>query len=276
MTDEPTTVETPQEPGAVVETTPEPVVTPAETPAPAATTPEVTPAAPTLEEQLAKLDPKEFRRLMRQDSRLSGVLGREIHEAIEADRTRQQEEGNKRVREQTEAELLKFADDNAEYMREHYPKAYQRLEDLKSEQNKRTNDALTNEIKGRTVHELATSIGQAIHDVPEWQELTPADHEAIAKELMGIPEERVIATFNRLVVSAVADRRAKRLHSEWKSKDLSSELAKEREALRQEEAAKLLRGSDAPDTAKSKGQPAGGTNIKSMTDVEFDRYWDTK
>jgi hypothetical protein len=86
--------------------------------------------------------------------------------------------------------------------------------------------------------------------------------------LRGKSEDEVIPLFQRLVTDMVADRRARRFHEEWKEK----ELAKAREAIRQEEAAKLMQNSTAPDTVKPKGRPSG-VDIRGMSDEEFDEYF---
>lgn len=257
MPDEPMPVEAPsttegQGPEQPVQPpTPEPVVTPqAET--------------PTWQQELEKADAKDLRR----HPRIAGIIGAELQRAVEADRQRRQEEQNRIDREQSEAELLKFLEDNADYLKQNHLKAYDQLMFLRRQYT----DHQLGGVRERTRAELATAIGRAYGDVPEWKDLTEADHETLAKTVMGKSEDEVIPLFTRTALDLVAERRTQRKVNEWKEK----ELTKEREAIRQEEAAKLLRNSEAPDATKSKGQPAAGPNIKSMTDEEFDKYWNSR
>jgi hypothetical protein len=214
---------------------------------------------PTWQQELDKVDAK----TLRSHPRIAGIVG----SAIQADRQRDQEERERKGREETEQELLKFSEENADYIKDKYPRAYEHLMGLQQERARRELET----VGSKTVHQLASEIGRAMNDVPEWKELTEADHQKLAEAVVGRPDAEVIAIFNRVAIDLLAERRAEKKHATWKEK----ELAKEREAARQEEAAKLLKGSEAPDTTPSKGQPAG-VNINGMSDAEFDDYWKKK
>jgi len=252
MADELQPVEAPETPES-----PQVVEAPVETPT--TETPEV-PETPTWQQELDKLDPKELRK----HPRIAGLIGNELQKAVQAERQRLESEQARAVSDQTEQELLRFSEENAEYIREKYPKAYQHLMDLQKQRAQREMDGQ----RGKTRHEFAQSIGRAFAEIPEWQELTEADHEDLAKKVIGKSDDEVIPIFQKEATTKVATRIAQKLHDQWKAKD----LAKEREAIRQEEAAKLLKNSEAPDTRRPSGLPAR-TNINNMSDEEFDDYW---
>ncbi len=118
------------------------------------------------------------------------------------------------------------------------------------------------------MQEMATNIGFALHEVPEWKDLTDTDHQALAERLVGKPDEEVLGIFNRYAIDTIAEKRANKKLAEWREK----ELAKEREALKQQLAAEMLRDSEAPDTARHKGTPER-MNINGLPDDKFDDWW---
>ncbi len=227
-------------------------------------TPETTPApvaeTPNWQELLEKADAKELRK----HPKVAGIIGSEIQRAIQAERQRLQEEEARKASDLTEQELLRFSEENADYIKEKYPKVYEHLTRVQRQRIERE----LQDIHGKTRHELATAIGRAIAEIPEWKDLAESDHQKLAEELRGKAEDEVIPLFQRLVTDMVADKRARRIYEQWKEK----ELAKAREAIRQEEAAKLLKTSEAPDITKPKGQPSG-IDIWGMSDEQFDEYW---
>jgi len=229
----------------------QPVATPKPTDAPAPTPVAET---PTWDQLLEKADSK----AVRSHPKIAGIIGSEIQRAIQAERQRTQaEEGGKAARE-AEARLRKMAQDDPVTFAEQW------LSDDQKQDIRRQLD----EIRGKTRAEYATNTGRAFQDVPEWKDLTEADHEALAKALMGKQDDEVIPLFTRHVTELIAEKRAQKLLAQWKDK----ELANERKAIRDEEAAKLMKGSDAPDGARPRGTPAKFTP-ESMPQEDFDRYW---
>ena len=255
MADEIQPVEVPQTPES-----PQAAEAPVETPA--VETPQA-PETPTWQQELEKLDAKELRK----HPRIAGIIGSELQRAVQAEQERIRTEESRKANDQTEQELLRFSEENADYIREKYPKAYAHLMNLQKQRAQREVDGL----RGQTRHEFAQQLGRAFAEIPEWKELTDADHEDLAKKVMGKNDDEVIPIFQKEATTLVATRMAHKLHDQWKQKD----LAKEREAIRQEEAAKLLKGSEAPDTARPKGEPAR-TNVNNMSDDEFDDYWNKR
>lgn len=248
MTDETTPVEAPVTPEpAPAEPQAAPEATTAAEPAPQA-------ATPTWQEVLDKVDSKELRK----HPKLAGILGSETQTAIQRERERiQHEEGEKAAR-AAEQRLRDLAQRDPVQFAEQWLTDQQRTDVQRQ----------LNEMGAKARSDLAKRIGQAAAALPEWKELTQEDHEKLARALAGKGEDEVIPVFFSTVADLVTDRRAERRKEDWKAK----ELAKEREAIRQEERANAFKASDAPDGKAPKGTPAG-TNIGAMSDKEFDEYW---
>jgi hypothetical protein len=224
-----------------------PEAAPIETPAPEAP---VVAQTPTWQEELEKLDPKELRK----HPRIAGIIGSELQRAKQAEQQQDQEQR----RRETEDELLKFSEENAEYIRQHYPKAYEHLMGL---QRQRAEQDLTN-AKGQSLHAIAAEVGKAYSETVA--KLTPEEWQSVSKALEGLSEEQVIPAYARLMHKF----EVQKTHDEWKAKELSKAIALERDAIRQEEAAKLLKTSEGPDITKSKGTPPL-VDVGSMTDEQF-------
>ncbi len=201
---------------------------------------------------------------LRKHPRFAGTLGFELQKGIEAHEARKAQEGTQQRRSETEEELMKFFEDNADYVQQHYPKAYDRFTEMQQEKAQREVSGL----QGKAITAVGLAIGHALADVPEWSMVTDEDKRRLAEKLVGKSDNEALAIFNREAWSLVAEIRANQRHEDWKQRSLTTE----REAIRQEEAAKLFKGKDGPDLARSKGQPAR-VNVNSMTDEEFTKYW---
>jgi len=256
MDDLNTTPTTPEP--SVADPTPVETPTPVSEPAPVAETPK---PQPTWQEELEKADAKELRR----HPKIAGIIGSDTQRAIQAYEQRKQADQQAQVRSQTEEEMLKFGEENADYLKQHYPKAYEHITGLQAQRAQRE----VQTAQQRAITAVAESLGRSLNDLPEWAERTDEDVQKLAGALQGKSAEEVIPAFNRFVVDFLGEKRASNKHAKWKE----AELPKEREAIRQEEAAKLLKGSAAPDTSKPKGEPK--TGIRDMSDEAFDKYWQT-
>lgn len=231
---------------------------PATTPVSAAA-PEAAPVAdqtPAWVQELEKADPK----AVRSHPRIAGIIGSEIQRAVEAERKRTQaDEGTKAARE-AEERLRELARSDPVGFTERW---------LTDDQKKKIQTDL-DDLRGKTRAEIATNIGRGYQALPEWAELTPEDHERVAAKLADKPDDEAVVTYNQVMLDILAERRARKLHADWKAKELPSE----REAIRTEEAAKLLQQGQAPDLAKPKGPPAK-VDVDAMPREEFDRYWES-
>lgn len=216
---------------------------------------ETTPVAatPDWQEVLEKLDAKELRK----HPKIAGIIGAAQQQAIQAEKQRIAAEEGTRAAKEAEANLRRLAQED--------PVTF--AEEWLTETQKRDLQDQLDGLRGNTRHEFAEAIGRAYRDVPEWSELTEDDHAELAKALIGKSDDEVIPVFHQKALGLIAEHRARRLHAQWKEK----ELPKERETIRQEEAAKLLKTSEAPDTAPSKNAPAR-VNIDAMSDAEFREY----
>jgi cytochrome c553 len=212
---------------------------------------------PTWLQELDKADPK----TLRTHPRIAGIIGNEIQKAIADVKERIKADEGRRAAEEAEAKLRQLAEDDPATFAQQWLTEAQR-NDLKRQ---------LEDLRGKTRHELAEKVGQAMHDLPEWKELGDSDMQKVAEACAGKSDDEVIPIFNRTVLELAADRRAKKLFEQWKEK----ELGKEREAVRTEEAGKLLKGSVAPDQTPPKGTPAK-VNVNEMSDAEFDKYWETR
>lgn len=224
------------------------------------TTPEQTETAPepvTIDWQaeLEKADAKELRK----HPRIAGIIGSELQRARQEERQRITDETAAKEREKLQAELEQLAQTDPEEFTKRW---------LTRQGQQKTLSQL-NQLEAKIINDTAQAIGRAVRDVPEWQEMTEAEQREFLEPLAKVPDSEIPATFNKMMAELIGDRRAKKLLAEWKSK----ELAKEREAVRQEEAAKLMQASDAPDTRGPKGQAK--QDIKAMSDEDFDKYWNS-
>ncbi len=120
---------------------------------------------------------------------------------------------------------------------------------------------------GETRQQFAERIGRAYRNLPEWSALTPEDFESLAAAVASkTTDDEALEAFAVKSAELVADKRTAKRLNEWTTR----ELAKEREAIRKEEAAKYLQGTERPDMARPKGLPAK-FNPAALSDEEFDK-----
>ncbi len=229
------------------------------------TAPTTIPAVPhvnelTWQSELDKLDVKDLRR----HPKIAGIIGSEA-ERLFAQRSRSTEEARQREqREATEAELLKFSEENADYIKQHYPKAYQHLTDLQQERARREVDGM----RSKTRDELVTAIGASVREMPEWAVATEDDQRTLIDAMVGKTDDQVLPTFVQQIVKILTKHSANAEIERWKAEHLEEV----RKAIRQEEAAKLMQQSEAPGIEKPR-IASGKVNVAAMTDEEFQR-WD--
>lgn len=232
--------------------------------------PQETPPNPTWRDELAKLDPQEFKKIINEYPALSGVIGgiigTERQRAIELYEARRSKESTEQRRVESDAELIKLLEDNEDLVKQYYPKVHERLTEL---QQSRAEKELR-DVQDKSIRQIGLAIGRALADVPEWNEVPNERKQELATLMQGRSDEEALAVFNHYAWQLVADVRAEKRVSKFRTE----ELEKERAAIRQEEAAKLMRSSDAPDLRKPSGSPAK-VNLRDMSDTEFDHYWNT-
>mgnify|MGYP001567458051 CR=1 FL=1 len=226
---------------------------PVVTPATSATATDTTPAwVKTIDET----DAAELRR----HPKLAGIIGSEAQRISQLRSKHDQETESRRIHDATEAELLKFTDDNTDYLKQYYPKAYDHIMSIQASRARRDIDG----VKVKALDEVAQRVGASIRQLPEFAEFTQQDHERLVKAAEGKTDDDALATIYQTVLDISANKRLAKL--------LAKETDRIREAVRQEEAAKLMRDSDAPDLAKPKSIPTK-INILGMSAEEYDKLF---
>lgn len=221
---------------------------------------ETPPAEPVLSPQeqafkwLAEAPPEEILR----HSRLGGILGQRAQAAREQGRKEAAEEAERFARLRAQEELDKLArEDPAEFASRYLSnKEQQRIR----EEQRTVRDGVRKE--------FAEQIGKTFQNLTEFQQITPEEFGKLQEAVAGKTDEEALVAFNLAATDIVAERRASNRLKEWKEK----ELAKEREAVRTEEAAKLLKNGDRPDLRRG-SQPAPFDPSK-LSDAEFKKWYE--
>jgi hypothetical protein len=232
--------------------------TPATTTAPAAAgtgpgtapqEPATTPEAPA--DPLASIDAD----VLRKHPRVNAILGEKQAAWVQ----QQQAQQAQTAREKAEADLRALAETDPYAFSQKY------LVEAQQKDLARQLDSL----KGETRADYLKRIGQ--HAAEKFQ-FQPADFDALAERLKGVPDDSVVAVFNEFTVDLAAERKAQSRLAEWKA----TELTKEREAIRQEEAAKRLQGQARPGLQRPSGQPQAAKLHEIADWDEFDKQYEAR
>lgn len=179
---------------------------------------------------------------LREHPRFKGILGSEL----EARRLTWESQNNARLAAEAaqkfENELLELADKDPDALADR----------LKSDVLTRRQQQEVATLRSGERDQIARQIGQSFRALPEWSELTAADHEEFFKALAGKKDEEIIPTFNRVAAERIAEVRSRKQTAAWQS----TELEKQREAIRLEEQNKLLVGGDRPGIGRARGNGA--------------------
>lgn len=202
---------------------------------------------------------------IRNHPRFQGILGEAVDKAVKRWEAKQQEAVSRQALERAEKELEELARRDPEAFSERF------LSDKERERLGRQLESLKQDARG----EIARHVGQSFHALPEWASFTDADHERLAKAVAGKPDDEVIAAYNRTALDIVAEKRIAAKVAEGIESFKKSELAKEREALRKEIAAELLKTGPKPDMTRG-GRPAGVDPTTFKSDADFDRWYETE
>jgi hypothetical protein len=206
---------------------------------------------PTLEQLLEKADPEELRR----HPRVAGIVGRMLAQERTTWDQQQRTEQERTARENAERELEEMAKSRPLEFADRY---------LTDKGKQRVQEQLAT-MKATTARSIVEQVGRTFGT--EFN-LTGDELAEVTKALAGKTDDEVVPTFTKTVTRLAAEREAKKLFDQWREK----ELPKEREALRQEEAAKLLRKDRGPDMSRSRG----GAQIRPhlLSDEDFDKWYD--
>lgn len=194
--------------------------------------------------------------------RVGGILGQRTQSIREQITNEVQNQLAQKARQDAEAELARLAnEDHDEFVK--------RYMSLKEQDKIREQQAA---IAAGIEKDFSDGIGEALKAFPEFSELTPEEFNKLQQAVTstGGSRKEILAAYTRAATEVISDRKARKQIENFRSK----ELEKEREALRQEEAAKLLQKSARPDLAPASnpGQ-ARGIDPTTLSDKDFDKYY---
>jgi hypothetical protein len=195
----------------------------------------VEPEVPAWRKALDEAPPEE----LRSHPKFWGIVGSELEtrrQRWESDNAaRLEAEASKKL----EEDLLALADNDPDALAERF----------KTDVFKRRQEQGVASLRSGAREEMVRNIGQAYRALPEWAELTPADHQEFYEALAGKKDDEVLPTFNALAARKIAQVQARKQIDTWRQTDLQ----KERDAIRLEEQTKLLQGGDRPGIGRTRG-----------------------
>jgi hypothetical protein len=197
---------------------------------------------------------------LRRHPRIAGIAG-ELAQRREAEIRRQIEQEQAEKAAQAERERLRR-------LRRDDPVAY--AEEMESRDELEAAQRNLHRLRGETQQQFLKRITDGLKSLPEWGEMSQDDLAALATALVGKSDDEVLAVFTSKANDLLADKRAMKRFNEWRQK----ELAKEREAIRTEEAAKLLKGDARPDMMRPKGYPSKFSPADIKDDKQFDEWYE--
>ncbi len=204
---------------------------------------------------------------LRKHPRFAGIVGSEIDRALKRKEADLAAEARRKAEAEQDDEVARLLDENDETLSSRYPKARERLQALREARSQSNLQQQIDEARNA----LARQLGQGYTSLPEWAEMTADEFATIQQALQNLPPEQQVVTFAQKATELVADKRSKKAIAKWQK----DELAKVREAIRQEEAAKLLAQTPSPDTKRASGLPSE-LDISKMSDSEFQTYWNRR
>ncbi|MDA8219837.1 MAG: hypothetical protein M0Z94_19735 [Dehalococcoidales bacterium] len=196
---------------------------------------------------------------LRKHPRIAGIVGSELQRATEANRAKWEADQKDRADQEAEERLRRLAEEDPVQFSQQY------LTEKQAEKARRD----LADLRSKTEGEIGRVLGQSLQEIPEWKELSAEDFDTISKAVAEKPEQ-ALGAFAATAVQTVATKIAAKMLADWKAK----ELGKEREAIRQEEAAKLLKREKSPDMTKPAGAPAKPSLAAIPDDAEFNRRYE--
>jgi hypothetical protein len=192
---------------------------------------------------------------LRKHKRFAGVLGGALQQAqLQWERDRKAAD-DQAARERMHEELRQLAQEDPIAFSEKW---------LGTDDAEKLRDQMHN-LKASTASEYMRQIGQTFSK--EFQ-LTEDDVAKIGEALAGKTDDEVLPTFNLVAAKIVSEREAQKRFDEWRSK----ELEREREALKQEVAAELMKGETPPSIRRSTPPPT--VKPWQLSDKEFDKFYE--
>ena len=219
------------------------------------------PPAPDWRTLINDVDPTELRK----HPRFAGIVGSEIDRALKKREAEMSAETRRKLEAEQDDEIARLLEENDETLTTRYPKARERLQSLREARSQSQIQQQLNEAR----NEVARLVGQGYTSLPEWAEVANSDdYASMIASLQTLPPEQQVLTFTQKATQLLAARMTAKQFAKWQK----DELAKVREVIRQEEAAKLLSNTPSPDTKRASGLPPK-LDISRMSDKEFEDYW---
>lgn len=195
---------------------------------------------------------------IRKHRRFSGILGSEMATQRQAWERTQAAEQRRLAAEENERQMLAQAQSDPVGFAEKW---------LQGKQGELTARELEG-MRGSLRQDFARRLGESYRGLPEWADMTQDEHAKLMEAVQGKADDEVLTAFAAAATNLVAERRSIQRFEEWKKK----ELDREREAVRKEEAAKLLAKTPGADISRGKTRP-DTVDVDSMTPRQFEEHW---
>ena len=207
------------------------------------------------------VDPEELRR----HPKFAGVLGQMVDGAMRRWQADQEGHVSRQAAENAERELTELAQSDPDAFAARFLTDKQREKALGQIETIRREEAKA----------MARRVGQAYAAIPGWDRLTAADHEVLARAIMGKPDDEVVAAYNATALALLTKYRVEDEASNRMDTWTKTKLEHERKAIREEEAAKLLKAEPRPDIRGAMRGPAV-VDFNRMSDADYDKWYETE
>lgn len=180
---------------------------------------------------------------LREHPRFKGTLGSELETRRQTWQQEWQERESQRIADEAAAKQLEELRDLAKNDPDKL------AERFLSDDEKRQRQQEIASLRSGTRDQIARQIGQAYRAMPEWSELTAADHEEFFKALAGKSDDEALAVFNRVAAEKIAEVRARKSIETYVASDREKVAA----AVRQELQMESLQNGDRPGIGRTRG-----------------------
>lgn len=192
---------------------------------------------------------------IRKHKRFAGIVGSATQQAKETwERERKQEE-QRQAAQRAEEELLNMARETPIEFAEKF------LSDKEADRIRQQIANVRADTAKTYMNQIGLTFGQQF-------KLTQDEIEEISTALQGKNDDEVLPAFNVAATKVITEREAKKLFDEWRTK----ELPKERDALKQEVAAEMLKGDPSPSIRR--GNPPVPVKPHLLPDADFDKWYE--
>ncbi len=209
-----------------------------------------------IQEWLAKASPDEIMK----HSRIQGIFGSRLQQEREKIQRDLSSEADQKARRDEHEAMLRLAREDPLTFSERF---------LSKDEQDKVAENLAN-LKRGAREDMAKTLGNAYKAIPEFSNLSSSDLERLTLAVQGKSDEEQIAAFNATALDIIAEKRA----TDRQAKFRETDLAKEREAIRQEEAAKRLRNGARPSLSRAGAPPTGNGWQDLPPGPEFDKQYE--